>query len=353
MLQRAYEAPSIKVTPRETRKPTTSKPPRRPVSCAPSPPIDARTFPPSPSHRTLYSHATPPRAASPDSTPHTVLSSRSSPVLHRDDGSTWRLVERVTEVFIVDVAPAPSRPPPPPPPLHRASSAPKCSTLPPRPLALDDPDRTPRRPPAQVPRTRSLSRSRSSDPTHLSPRLAALADTLRTLDDAERARHRASAAPLVPRSPRTTSMSGAELAHELGLRLEGLGTLYPGGVPRALGPAEEGRDDDDGWWDGQALKSAWSLTTDEGGDEAEGESAYGEAEEGGPCEEDGSRTPSVSSSPSSSVSDDEASRRGSRDSWQSEATTVSAHSAKGAARREAVEREAEQACRRWRAWGAS
>ncbi|GAA5833602.1 hypothetical protein JCM9279_001574 [Rhodotorula babjevae] len=353
---RAYEAPSVRVTPRETRKPTTSKPPRRPVSCAPSPPVDAHPFPSSPSHRTLYSYITPPGGASPDSTPRPVLersSSLSSPILHRDDGSTWRLVERVTEVFIVDVAPAPTCPPPPPPPLHRASSAPMCSDPSSRLDALDDPDGTPRGPPARVPRARTPSRYPSPDPTPLSPRLAALAHTLRTLDDAERARHRASAAPvLVPRSPRTTSMSGAELALELGLRLEGLGTLFPGGVPRALGRDEEDGDDDESWLDGQPLKSVWSLTSDEGGVETQGGSEYGEAEEGGACEADDSGTPSGSSS---SSTDDDESRR---DSWQSEATTVSAHSTKGAARREAVEREAvereaEQACRRWRAWGAS
>ncbi|KPV74896.1 uncharacterized protein RHOBADRAFT_44416 [Rhodotorula graminis WP1] len=312
--------------------PTATKPPRRPIS----------TSSPTPSH---------------PHSPHLVVersTARESPIHHRDDGSTWRLVERVTEVFVVDVGPRTS----PSPSSHRSPPVPARAPVPVPsshpPSQLDDlegPRRAPHRP-LTTPSTTTRTRSPSPSPAPLSPRLAALAHTLRTLDGAELSRRRGRAS--LPRSPatspaverRTTSTSDV-VAH--GLELEGLATLFPRGVPCALELDEDDEDESRR----EALESAWSSTSDE--EEEEDGSEFGEGG-GREYEEDESRT--SSGSWSSFLTDDDASRRGSRDSWKSAATTVSAHSCEGGSaaacgpRRE-VDREADWASRRWGAWAAS
>ncbi|GAA5941179.1 hypothetical protein JCM3775_006642 [Rhodotorula graminis] len=345
------------IRPPTATAPTATKPPRRPISCASTPAVHPRPCPPSPSHRTLgsYPSTSSPTPSHPHS-PHLVVersTARESPIHHRDDGSTWRLVERVTEVFVVDVGPRTS----PSPSSHRSPPVPARAPVPVPsshpPSQLDDlegPRRAPHRP-LTTPSTTTRTRSPSPSPAPLSPRLAALAHTLRTLDGAELSRRRGRAS--LPRSPatspaverRTTSTSDV-VAH--GLELEGLATLFPRGVPCAL---ELDEDEDESRR--EALESAWSSTSDE--EEEEDGSEFGEGG-GREYEEDESRT--SSGSWSSFLTDDDASRRGSRDSWKSAATTVSAHSCEGGSaaacgpRRE-VDREADWASRRWGAWAAS
>ncbi|GAA5847356.1 hypothetical protein JCM9279_000253 [Rhodotorula babjevae] len=193
-----------------------------------------------------------------------TTSLRSSPLLRRDDGSTWRLVERVTEVFIVDSRPRTPSPPPPPPGPPPAR--------PPRPEAGDDPNRTPRRPyAASGARARAPSPLRTPSPSPTRPqRLAALTDTLHALDAAEldRYRLRAISSPALPLPQRRSfePFRASVLAAQdrpgsgFNFELERHGALFAEGAPFALGlgsGVSEGREVH------PSLRSAWSSTTEE------------------------------------------------------------------------------------------